>query len=418
LNNALSHILSKLPDAKETANGWQARCPAHDDTNASLSISSGEDGRVLLCCHAGCSIDSICSSLGVDKKELFHGEHTRATLPTYSKLIATYDYKTAEGKLAFQVCRYKPKSFRQRRPDGHGGWIWDTNGVERVLFRLPELIAAVKNDVPVFVCEGEKDCLSMAQKGFTATCNAGGACSPSKAKSWPSKCNDHFRGALVCIIPDRDTPGCAHAQFVASQLVGIAKVIRIVELPDVGDHQVKDAADYFAAGGTREGLIELIDTVADWTPPATESDSAPSITFIDAAAAIANPEPLPPVLIDGLLHRGEKLVLGGGSKSFKTWCLCDLALSVATGTPFWGMNTAPGKVLYLNFEVQGCFFARRIQTVAQAKQIVIPPGVLSIANLRGQNAKDILIQVARQAKGQSLIIVDPIYKLMQGRDDC
>ena len=143
------------------------------------------------------------------------------------------------------------------------------------------------------------------------------------------------------------------------------------------------------------------------------------ISFIDAAEAIAAPDPEPPVLVAGLLHKGSKLVLGGGSKSFKTWSLIDLAISVATGSQWWGMDTVQGRVLYLNFEVQGPFFARRIQTVARAKGIAIPAGSLHIANLRGQatNASSLLPRIAARAKDYSLILLDPLYKLLAGRNE-
>ena len=60
---------------------------------------------------------------------------------------------TKSGKLLYQVCRLVPKDFRQRRPDGNGGWIWNTQGVDRALYHLPEVLKANT----VCVTEGEKD---------------------------------------------------------------------------------------------------------------------------------------------------------------------------------------------------------------------------------------------------------------------
>ena len=59
------------------------------------------------------------------------------------ELVATYDYTDESGNLLYQTCRYQPKDFRQRRPDGKGGWINNLQGVRRVLYRLPEVIAGV-----------------------------------------------------------------------------------------------------------------------------------------------------------------------------------------------------------------------------------------------------------------------------------
>ena len=82
--------------------------------------------------------------------------------------------------------RRHPKTFRQRRPDGKGGWIWNLKGVPRVPYHLPDLIAA-KTD-QVFVVEGEKDADALAQMGLVATCNSGGA------GKWLNDFKEHFAG--------------------------------------------------------------------------------------------------------------------------------------------------------------------------------------------------------------------------------
>src|SRR5262245_61776687 len=74
-----------------------------------------------------------------------------------SKIVATYDYTDEAGKLLFHCVRYSPKDFRQRQPDGKGGWIWDIQSVRRVLYRLPELLDGLKRGLPVIITEGEKD---------------------------------------------------------------------------------------------------------------------------------------------------------------------------------------------------------------------------------------------------------------------
>ncbi len=58
-------LFGKLGKLSRTPNGWQARCPAHDDENPSLSVALGERGRILLHCHAGCSFREIVSALGM-----------------------------------------------------------------------------------------------------------------------------------------------------------------------------------------------------------------------------------------------------------------------------------------------------------------------------------------------------------------
>ena len=119
-------------------------------------------------------------------------------------ISATYDYADADGKLLYQVVRYAPKSFLQRRPDGNDGWIWDLEGVKRVLYRLPELLAAPEHEV--WIVEGEKDADRLASLGFIATTNAGGA------GKWRSEFSDLLRGRHVVVLPDNDETGRRHGE--------------------------------------------------------------------------------------------------------------------------------------------------------------------------------------------------------------
>jgi putative DNA primase/helicase len=96
--------------AKRTSAGWSAKCPAHDDRTASLSISEGKDDSLLLYCHAGCNFDAILKAAGVEPKKP-NGHDTRRKL----REVAAYNYHNARGRLVFQVVRYEPKSFKQRR---------------------------------------------------------------------------------------------------------------------------------------------------------------------------------------------------------------------------------------------------------------------------------------------------------------
>jgi hypothetical protein len=142
-----------------------------------------------------------------------------------------------------------------------------------------------------------------------------------------------------------------------------------------------------------------------------------------AAELVTRDCPAPPVLISGLLHRGAKLLLGGGSKTYKTWCLLDLAISVASGTEFWGLPTTPGRVLFLNFEIQEPFFRMRIIAIAKGKDLeptTFGPN-LDIWTLRGHatDLSKLTPQIIAQAAGRdySLIIIDPVYKCLGERDE-
>ena len=131
---------------------------------------------------------------------------------------------------------------------------------------------------------------------------------------------------------------------------------------------------------------------------------------------------IPSVVVDGLLHQGSKMVLGGGSKSFKTWGLCDLAISVASGVKWWGLNTHKGRVLYINFEIQEGFFGKRLESILTAKGLGDEAlDNIDVWNLRGFCA-DLSMLMDKLLDGiqkdyYSLIVVDPIYKGMGKRDE-
>jgi len=69
-------VLSNLSDAKPNGQGWQARCPAHDDQNPSLSVSEGDDGRALVKCHAGCATEDVVASMELTMASLMSAPQT------------------------------------------------------------------------------------------------------------------------------------------------------------------------------------------------------------------------------------------------------------------------------------------------------------------------------------------------------
>jgi predicted acylesterase/phospholipase RssA len=126
-----------------------------------------KDGRILVNCFAGCSIDAICAALGISVADL-SGKRTE-------RIVAVYDYRDASGRLLFQTVRYEPKRFAYRQPD-NGKWRWTLEDIPRPLplYRLPELLAADRKQ-PVFVAEGEKDADNLWRHGLVATTNPMGA---------------------------------------------------------------------------------------------------------------------------------------------------------------------------------------------------------------------------------------------------
>jgi hypothetical protein len=230
--------------AKRVGSGFMAKCPAHADRNPSLSIAE-KDSQILLRCHAGCDTRDVLGAIGLTFEDLHEGP----------KLVATYDYVDENGEPLFQVCRFEPKTFKQRKRDGNGGWSWNLNGVRRVPFLLPAVLRADQ----VLVVEGEKDAQYAGEfMSLTAMCNPGGA---GKRKD---EYSEFLRGKHVTIIPDNDEPGRRHASQVAQSLAGKAASIAICDLPE----GIKDLSEWPLS---RESLIELVKKAPAWS---AESEDA------------------------------------------------------------------------------------------------------------------------------------------------
>jgi hypothetical protein len=170
------------------------------------------------------------------------------------RIAAAYDYSDERGALLFQVVRFQPKEFRQRRPGPNGEWIWNIKGIRPVLYRLPELIAAPAGS-RVYIAEGEKDVDNLRHLGVIATTSPGGAAKPGSRSKWRVEYTRYLAGFHVIILPDNDDAGRAHAKTIAASLAGVAATVRILSLPDL-PHKA-DVSDWIAAGGTREQLESL-----------------------------------------------------------------------------------------------------------------------------------------------------------------
>ena len=256
---ALERVLARVKKVRHEGDQWEGLCPAHDDTDPSLSITA-ENGKVLLCCHAGCLTEDVVAALGLSMADLFDEERPRRESGQGREIVATYDYTDEAGRLLFQTVRYRPKDFKQRRPDpgAEDDWTWNLKGVRRVLYHLPKVLEAAARGQRVYVVEGEKDVAALEELGVTATTNAGGA------GKWRKGDGEALRGAHVVILPDNDAAGLKHAEKVAHSVQGQAASVKAVALP--GLPEKGDVSDWLAAGHTREELEALVEAAPEWRP--------------------------------------------------------------------------------------------------------------------------------------------------------
>jgi hypothetical protein len=284
-----------------TRNGLTVRCPAHNDKTASLCIGKAKkDGGVVLKCQAGCDTKAVVEAMGLTMADLF--VETKATLPAKAqrsslfsnskssfgfkslrkpiktdpepaderKIVCTYSYSNALGQELYQVVRYDPKDFRQRHKEGDK-WVWNMEGVERVLYRMPELLKASE----CWCCEGEKDADNLVRLGFCATTNVGGA------KKWLDGYSELLRGKDVIICGDNDPAGKEHVQVVFDSIADKAKSVKLVRVPNGS----KDVSDFIALTKDDKRAAKILRDLADDATPHIGGIKMPIYSMADIQPA-------------------------------------------------------------------------------------------------------------------------------------
>ncbi len=322
-------------------------------TRGSLSVKVGGQHKGTWSDHetatGGGVLDLVARQKGGDRKsaaEWLKQEFRLADdrpAPTARREVAAYPYTDENGELLFEVVRFEPKDFRQRRPDGRGGFVWNLKSVRLVPYRLPDLIEDLAQDRTVFLVEGEKDVDHLRSLGIPASCN------PAGAGKWRDDFSPVFNGADVVILPDNDDAGREHAEKVARSLAAHASRVRVVELPNLP--RKGDVSDWLRAGGTVDVLHQLVDQSAMWRPKTPTR--LPVVWYGDEDAA-------PPLswLVKGLLVDGGLSAIYGPPGTSKTFVALDLALHVAHGRDWFGRRVAAGAVVYVSGEGQSGMLLR------------------------------------------------------------
>ena len=207
-------------------------------------------------------------------------------------------------------------------------------------------------------------------------------------------------------------PTTAHLSYFIEQVKNLEGLRAIV------DASVRAIEGCYSSQGD---IASLAATVEQGVLAATRGIESKLPPMRDATEIFKKPHTLPPEVIKGVLHRTCKLLISGQSKARKTWTLINLAVAVATGSEWLGMQCTKGKVCYINFEIHEGFFDSRLKQVASAMGVSLEPGMLSVWNLRSECDDIAKLRPAILARliGQeySLIIVDPVYKVLGDRDE-
>jgi len=375
------------------------------------------DGRYARCSRAEYAADALYEEkTNTWVHRLNSGD--QAATASYSasdeqrRIVAPYDYRDEAGTLLYQAVRYRPKGFKQRRPDGAGGWIWKLEGVRLVLYRLPELRAA-DPAATVYIPEGEKDVENLRALGFVATCNAMGA------GKWRAEYNAFLRGRQVVILPHNDKAGAHHARTVASALVGIAASVKVLDLPALP--QGGDVSDWLTSGGIPERLTALAGATREYDasehPPAHDTGEwRAKITLLSDV----QPEQVR-WLWPGYIPLGKLTVIDGDPGNGKSTVMCDIAARVSAGRamPDGGASDldGPAGVVLLSAEDGPADTIRpRLDAAgADVTRVALLECAVSGERERGITLADLdHIEAAIATVNAVLVVVDPLMAFLGG----
>ena len=394
-------LLRRFERVKPISGGFMVRCPAHDDTTASLSVSCGPEGKTLLHCHAGCEPAAIMTALGLTLSDLFPPRDR----PLSDDLI-TYDYQDEAGELLYQVVRFpardgKPKDFRQRKPDGAGGWTWKLEGVRRVLYRLPQ----IQHRESILLVEGEKDADRLWSLRLPATTNAGGA----------GKWRDDYAVSLqaagvkrVAVLADNDPPGEAHSLQVARSCDDAGLFVRRILLP--GLPPKGDVSDWLDAGHTKAELTTIVHDAPPFNSHLPVAQR-PKLELTTLADLLAEPEAGIEWMVDDRIPSGGLILLAGKAKAGKSTLARDLAYCVASGESWLGHHVFQGRVWYLALEDKRSEIRRHFIRMGAT-------GNEPLWVFAGEAPPDCMAMLEERSKSErpALIIVDTLQRLIRAED--
>ena len=429
---------------KKSGRGWLAHCPAHDDSNPSLSIEDGPNGTVLVHCHAGCSQEDVITALrdmdlwlqsrsdqsapalAGDKYSRVREVPASSDLPDVGSILGfraseVYEYRSTSGGLVGLVARIDTegggKTFRPITPwrNSTGDLIWRAKGFGDPLPVFHQNKVAARPDAPILVVEGER------------TAKAAQALFPEMiVLTWPGGAKVAAKadwgilwGRDVTLWPDADDPGRSAMAGVAQAADAAgAMSIKLVELPS-GLPRGWDLADMVPAGMDPMALI------------ASAKDCSPSLSrFVISAPALSKMTLPPREFIIGRFMPTQGLSMVYAERGLgKTWLCMTLALSVAKGESFLGYDVPKARrVLYIDGEMALVDLRDRLKMLADQPpdELEFLPSELLYKEDRPLNLNSAEDQARvvealdrRKAKGQApeLVIVDNLSSLTRGVDE-
>ncbi len=338
--DVVEHALrdSGSKQGQRMADGTMWQCPAHDDRTPSLGVKH-DGSKVLLNCYAGCDFENIVGALDLSPRDLFDEPHkpsegVAARSGGRPRLVEEYPYPDRNGEHKSTKLRFEPKDFR-----------W-TNGNPGVLYNLPEVVEAEH----VHVNEGEKaaDKLNeMLPLGEVATCTPVPGC-------WEKEFTEYVVGKRLTLWVDRDAAGLSHAAKVYRQLTSAGISVDLVQSNTSAEKS--DAFDHIEAGFDVSEAVPLDpDKLVDADAKSDErAKHTAQLYFGREVYESLTSAPEAQWLARDFLRVGKTTILGGDSRTGKSWLALQALSGIAAGFAAWPGADVPasrgGVVVYLGFD--------------------------------------------------------------------
>lgn len=443
--NSTDRLLARLKRHRPKGDGgWTARCPAHDDTNNSLSIDLADD-RILLKCFAGCSAETVVTAVGLQMSDLFiKAAGTTTTTKTAPITVATL--AAAKGLPVEILTRYGVKDVASlsttdrtrygiKKPDGvvipyfniggdvtsrcrqrtalvakDGSWWLGPSEQSIHPYGEHELGEARRRKV-LCITEGETDFWTLRAAGFPALGIPGG----EMVKVLGAH---HVEGIeRVYVTQDRDQTGASFVAKVRDRVSGFGvPAIYSVEMPaDMPD--VKDVNDLYRRdpAGFKATFTKMLVDLKEGKAPAaftTEKNSHKEGLALTALGdLLAEPEEVIHWVVDERIPAASVDMLAGKPKAGKSTAARDLAFAVATGRPWLGWRTSQGPVWYVALEEKRGELRKHFRAMGAT-------GAEPIQFFINRAPEDLLVQLHEAASRQKpiLIIIDTLQRLIRCRD--
>jgi hypothetical protein len=338
--------------------------------------------------------------------------------PPRARIVAEYDYHDANGDVLFQVVRMDPKDFRQRKPDGRGGWEWGAKGVPLVPYRLPELIEDLAAERRVFIVEGEKAVDYLRAHGIPATTN------PMGAKKWRAETSTWFKGGEVVIVRDNDKAGREHGELVAEALKGIAGSVLILDPPG----PEKAGLDDWIAVNGGAGFDAMVAAHAYEPGKEPFKSRYGALTLNDIRAV----RPAFKWVVKHVIPENSFGAINGQPACGKSFLSLDLAFHVAVlakmdpDTTWFGHRITHGGVIYVAPEGQQGF-VKRVHALIKHYAVpagdypfVLLPTAIDLRSTEGDTKpllKEIKAHAERMGVPLALVFIDTLNRAMAGGDE-